>query len=56
MELMSTCLDKLIKRIKSGIPEPILGKMAFSVVKALLYLKEEQGIIHRGKIFFIFPT
>jgi len=47
MELMATCLDKLIKRIKSGIPEPILGKMAVSVVKALLYLKEKQGIIHR---------
>jgi len=47
MELMATCLDKLIRRIRSGIPETILGKMAVSVVKALLYLKEKQGIIHR---------
>ncbi|CDW58156.1 dual specificity mitogen activated protein [Trichuris trichiura] len=47
MELMTTCLDKLIKRLKRGIPEAILGKMTVSVVKALHYLKEEHGIIHR---------
>lgn len=31
MELMTTCLDKLIKRLKGPIPEYILGKMAVAV-------------------------
>ena len=31
MELMSTCFDKLIKRLKKPIPEPILGKITVSV-------------------------
>ena len=31
MELMSTCLDKLLKRTKMAIPEKILGKMAVAV-------------------------
>ncbi|OWF39499.1 Dual specificity mitogen-activated protein kinase kinase 7 [Mizuhopecten yessoensis] len=47
MELMSTCLDKLLKRTKRPIPEAILGKMAVAIVKALNYLKEEHGVIHR---------
>ncbi|CAG2201309.1 dual specificity mitogen-activated protein kinase kinase 7-like [Mytilus galloprovincialis] len=47
MELMSTCLDKLLKRTKTPIPERILGKMAVAIVKALNYLKEEHGVIHR---------
>lgn len=54
MELMATCLDKLIKRIKTGIPEPVLGKLTVSIVKALNYLKEKQTIIHRGTVFYIF--
>ncbi|XP_061184017.1 dual specificity mitogen-activated protein kinase kinase 7-like [Saccostrea echinata] len=47
MELMSTCLDKLLKRTKMPIPEKILGKMAVAIVKALDYLKEKHGVIHR---------
>lgn len=48
MELMNTCLEKLYKRhIRGPIPEEILGKMAVSIIKALDYLKERQGIIHR---------
>ncbi|XP_033764295.1 dual specificity mitogen-activated protein kinase kinase 7-like isoform X2 [Pecten maximus] len=47
MELMSTCLDKLLKKTKRPIPEAILGKMAVAIVKALNYLKEEHGVIHR---------
>ncbi|VDN60741.1 unnamed protein product, partial [Dracunculus medinensis] len=47
MELMATCLDKLAKRVKSGFPEDILGKMAVSIIKALDYLKDHQNIIHR---------
>ena len=31
MELMSTCLDKLLKRTSMPIPEKILGKMAVAV-------------------------
>lgn len=47
MELMSTCLDKLLKKTKRPIPEAILGKMAVAIVRALNYLKEEHGVIHR---------
>ncbi|XP_067144462.1 dual specificity mitogen-activated protein kinase kinase 7 [Centruroides vittatus] len=47
MELMATCLDKLMRRLKSPLPEEILGKMAVAIVKALHYLKEEHGVIHR---------
>jgi len=48
MELMTTCLDKLIKKLQRGIPERILGKITICVLRALNYLKENQGIIHRG--------
>uniref|UniRef100_A0A8D3B384 Dual specificity mitogen-activated protein kinase kinase 7 n=1 Tax=Scophthalmus maximus TaxID=52904 RepID=A0A8D3B384_SCOMX len=59
MELMGTCAEKLKKRIQGPIPERILGKMTVavsggnthrdgeSIVKALLYLKEKHGVIHR---------
>ncbi|XP_013419115.1 dual specificity mitogen-activated protein kinase kinase 7 [Lingula anatina] len=47
MELMSTCLDKLLKVLQAPIPEKIIGKMAVAIVKALHYLKEEHGVIHR---------
>ncbi|XP_067661825.1 dual specificity mitogen-activated protein kinase kinase 7-like isoform X1 [Haliotis asinina] len=47
MELMSTCLDKLLKRTRKPIPEKILGKMAVAIVRALHYLKENHGVIHR---------
>nr|XP_023028568.1 dual specificity mitogen-activated protein kinase kinase 4-like [Leptinotarsa decemlineata] len=51
MELMDTCLDKFYKfiyeRLKTRIPEPILGKIALATVNALNYLKEELKIIHR---------
>ncbi|MFH4978117.1 hypothetical protein AB6A40_004826 [Gnathostoma spinigerum] len=47
MELMATCLDKLSKRLKSGFPENILGKMAGSIIKALDYLKDVQNVMHR---------
>ncbi|XP_065275720.1 dual specificity mitogen-activated protein kinase kinase 7 [Emys orbicularis] len=47
MELMGTCAEKLKKRIQGPIPERILGKMTVAIVKALYYLKEKHGIIHR---------
>lgn len=31
MELMATCLDRLLKRLKGPIPEHVLGKMCVSV-------------------------
>ncbi|QQP48742.1 Dual specificity mitogenactivated protein kinase kinase hemipterouslike [Caligus rogercresseyi] len=47
MELMSTCFDKLLKHLKAPIPEDICGKVAVATVKALNYLKERHGVIHR---------
>jgi mitogen-activated protein kinase kinase 7 len=47
MELMASCFEKLLKRTKAPIPEPIVGKIAVAVVKALNFLKEDHGIMHR---------
>ena len=47
MELMATCFDKLLKQLKQPIPEQICGKVAVATVKALHYLKERHGVIHR---------
>uniref|UniRef100_A0ABD2XE91 mitogen-activated protein kinase kinase n=1 Tax=Trichogramma kaykai TaxID=54128 RepID=A0ABD2XE91_9HYME len=47
MELMVTCLDKLLKRCRQAIPEDFLGKVTVATVKALSYLKEKHGVIHR---------
>ncbi|KAM8764109.1 dual specificity mitogen-activated protein kinase kinase 7 isoform 2-T2 [Rhynchonycteris naso] len=47
MELMGTCAEKLKKRMQGPIPEWILGKMTVAIVKALYYLKEKHGVIHR---------
>ena len=42
MELMITCLERLLKKTKCGFPEEILGKVAVSVLRALNYLKVHQ--------------
>ncbi|XP_077986899.1 dual specificity mitogen-activated protein kinase kinase 7-like [Glandiceps talaboti] len=47
MELMATCVEKLMKRLQGPVPERILGKMTVAIVKALHYLKERHGVIHR---------
>jgi len=47
MELMATCFDKLLKQIKSPVPENICGKVAVATLNALNYLKESHGVIHR---------
>lgn len=47
MELMTTCLDKLMKKLQCPIPEDVLGKICVSIVKALNYLKETHGVMHR---------
>lgn len=47
MELMSTCFDKLLKKIRGPIPEKVIGKLCIAVVRALNYLKQQHGVIHR---------
>lgn len=50
MELMDMSLDKFVERVyklNKKIAEPILGKIAFSVVSALHYLKAELNVMHR---------
>ncbi|KAL1139147.1 hypothetical protein AAG570_009207 [Ranatra chinensis] len=47
MELMSTCFDKLLRRLSEPIPEPVIGKVTLATVRALSYLKEMHGVIHR---------
>ena len=50
MEVMDTSVDKFYARvIENGrtIPEPVLGKIAFSVVSALHYLHTKLKVIHR---------
>lgn len=47
MELMATCFDKLIKKVKKPIPENILGKVTVATVEALSYLKDQHGVMHR---------
>ncbi|VDM95015.1 unnamed protein product [Thelazia callipaeda] len=46
MELMSMCLDKLLK-IALRIPETIVANITKSVLLALEYLKEKENIMHR---------
>lgn len=36
MELMATCFDKLLKRLRRAIPENVLGKVTFAVSIFLL--------------------
>lgn len=48
MELMTSCIEKL-QRLRSHepVPEQMLGYICVSVVKALNYLKDKHGVIHR---------
>ena len=46
MELMDTCLDKVLKRY-GPLPEEIVGKVVVATLNALHYLKSVHGIIHR---------
>ncbi|XP_031633797.1 dual specificity mitogen-activated protein kinase kinase hemipterous-like isoform X2 [Contarinia nasturtii] len=47
MELMATCFDKLTKKTREPVPEPILGKITVATVQALHYLKTQHDVIHR---------
>lgn len=52
MELMATCLDKLTKRYKRPIPEPILGKI--SVAVSTLRVKSSVLFIHSCQLASLF--
>ncbi|CAD5234320.1 unnamed protein product [Bursaphelenchus xylophilus] len=48
MELMANCLEKVLnQRNYIGLPEEIIGKVAYSVVEALAYLKNVHSLMHR---------
>ncbi|CAH0559558.1 unnamed protein product [Brassicogethes aeneus] len=47
MELMDTCFEKLLKKLKQPVPEEVLGKVTYAVVEALSYLKDKHDVIHR---------
>eukprot|EP00800_Vazella_pourtalesii_P004656 TRINITY_DN15390_c0_g1_i1.p1 TRINITY_DN15390_c0_g1~~TRINITY_DN15390_c0_g1_i1.p1 ORF type:complete len:450 (+),score=26.91 TRINITY_DN15390_c0_g1_i1:118-1467(+) len=46
MELMDTCLDKVLKKY-GALPEEIVGKIVVATLNALHYLKSVHDIIHR---------
>ena len=49
MELMDTCLGKLLAKMKPNpFPEYVIGKIVIAVVTALDYLKTNFSVIHRG--------
>jgi len=49
MELMDTCLGKLLTQLKPNpFPEDVIGKVVIAVVTALDYLKTNFSVIHRG--------
>ena len=45
MELMATCFDKLLKRVRQPIAESIIGKVAVAVSFIFLFIKKESNII-----------
>lgn len=52
MELMATSLDRILSDTKNQpVPEPVIGKIACSVLDALNYLKE-----HHVTFFSIFTS
>lgn len=53
MELMATCLEKLMAKLDRGLPEEIIGKVTVSVVKALNYLKETHVGASSNRLFVL---
>lgn len=43
MELMASCFDKLLKRLRAPIPEEILGKVTVAV--SMNHMKHENALI-----------
>ena len=51
MELMATCLDKLLKKTKRPIPEQILGKMAVAVsILRSVSESNNSGAVGKGSV------
>lgn len=46
MELMATCFDKLLKSLKTAIPEHVLGKVTYAVSLFFIIL------FHQNIIYF----
>jgi len=54
MELMDTCLGKLLTQLKPNpFPEDVIGKVVIAVVTALDYLKTNFSVIHRGVYVYL---
>ncbi|CAH8663510.1 unnamed protein product [Dicrocoelium dendriticum] len=47
MEVMPTCLDKLLRDLHRPFPEKVLGKITVSITTALDYLKRRHNVMHR---------
>ncbi|TPP61839.1 Dual specificity mitogen-activated protein kinase kinase 7 [Fasciola gigantica] len=47
MELMPTCLGRLLRDLSDPFPEHVIGKVVVSIVSALDYLKQKHNVIHR---------
>ncbi|CAD6185557.1 unnamed protein product [Caenorhabditis auriculariae] len=50
MEMMVKCCDRLLRRLvpeKRSFPERVAGRVAYSMIHALDYLKEKHEMIHR---------
>ncbi|CAL8071972.1 unnamed protein product [Calicophoron daubneyi] len=47
MEVMSTCLDKLLHELHRPFPERVLGKITVAITTALDYLKRKHNVMHR---------
>ena len=51
MEHMLGSLDnvaRMVREAKQHFPEPVLGKIAVSILRGLNYLKKVQDVMHRG--------
>lgn len=49
MELMATCFDKLLKRLRRAIPENVLGKVTFAVSN----LEYKEGVVKTVTLYCI---
>lgn len=47
MEVMSTCLDKLLHELHRPFPEKVIGKITVAITTALDYLKSKHNVMHR---------
>lgn len=54
MELMATCFDKLMKRSKQPVPEPILGKVTVAVSMTFCTIPHFCCNIERQRLLFFY--